>query len=102
MKNKQKQYRDSVSTGQYVTVSLTLDKELIESIEKTVDNVSQYIEDTITPQLPIKAPVPSRREYNKSPIVKRSFTFTPEFVSRMSKYENRSLAVELLLSKKIK
>jgi len=108
MKNyRRKQYRPNrIDGNKFVTVSLTIDEELIDAVEKIVDadtegtnNVSHYIEENVSAQLPFRESLPMRRGYKSSPLARKTFTFSPEFVLKLNKYGNRSLLIELLMSR---
>jgi len=59
--------------------------------------MSQYIEDIVSSRLPYPGEIPKSRPYKSYP-EKKTFTFSPEFVSSIKKYKNMSLLVEAILS----
>lgn len=99
----EKRYRSSVSDINYKTISLTLDKTLIKRIEKEVGktedkNMSKFIEELVFNSKTIKD-VPARRKSKTFPI-KKTFTFTEEFVKTIKESGNMSLFVEKVLKRK--
>lgn len=97
----EKRYRTSVLDKKYKTISLTLDKKLVKKIEvevnKTEDkNMSKFIEESLSVSKIKKMPL--RRKTNSFP-VKKTFTFSEEFVKKIKKSGNMSLFVEEVLQK---
>ena len=89
-------------SGQLVTVSMTLSNAFVESIAAIIkndpeQNMSNYIEENISPHLPYTPRLPSRRKYGSYPI-KKTFTFTKEFVDKLREYRNISILIESILS----
>ena len=97
-----KQYRAS-GDNKYLTVSLKIDKDIIKKLEKAVskepdNNLSRYIEETVKGS-PVKE-MPVRRLYKTFPI-KKTFTFTEDFVKEIKPSGNMSLHIESILSAKL-
>lgn len=97
----EKRYR--TRDGEYKTISLTMDKDIVKKLEEAVSetddkNMSQYIEENVINE-PV-FPMPKRREFSNR-IQKKTFTFTEEFVSLIKASGNMSLFVESVLSKKL-
>jgi len=87
----------------YRTISLTLDLRLISElalrIQKESDqNMSRFIENKVTRLLKSSIKIQKRRSYKSYPI-KKTFTFTDEFVKKIKASGNMSMCVESILVK---
>jgi hypothetical protein len=94
-----KQYRER--TKDFKTVSVTIDKKVIDFIESRVNklenaNMSKFIEDDMTIDLSrlgglsINFEIPVRRKYKTLPIVKKTFTFSSEFDNLLKNFAERN------------
>jgi hypothetical protein len=97
----EKRYR-SRTESDYVTISLTIEKNLLDIIDEKVNstdekNMSKYIEETVS-GCPIEK-MPKRRSFKTFPI-KKTFTFTKDFVKKIKKSGNMSLYIESILLNK--
>lgn len=95
-------YRATGKDIVYKTISLTLDEDLMKALKtevsKTEDrNYSQFIENAVKGAKKIE--VPKRRKFGTFP-VKKTFTFTEDFVKKIKTSGNMSLYIEEVLSKK--
>ena len=93
--NSSKKYRprtkDGASVG-YKTISLTLHEKVIDFLETVnSDNNSEFIEKNVS-KMDIEE-MPKRRELKTFPI-KKTFTFTKNFVKKIKKSGNMSLFIE--------
>lgn len=103
----EKRYRSSVNDVNYKTISLTLDKNLVKRIEKEVGktedkNMSKFIEEIVfvtcyNSETTITVPI--RRKSKTFPI-KKTFTFTENFVKTIKESGNMSLFIEKVLKRK--
>lgn len=98
-----KRYRSN-EDERYKTTSLTLEKKVIDFIEKKVNktedkNMSRFIEENVSGHKIIE--MPKRRKFKSFPI-KKTFTFTEKFVEKIKKSGNISLFIEKILKKKFK
>ena len=99
----EKRYRNKTDDITYKTISLVMSEPIYKKLEKAVNNetdknMSRYIEDNVT----IKNFKTSyeRRDYNKDSLIKKTFTFSEDFVKKIKETGNMSLAVETVLRKK--
>ncbi len=98
----EKRYRTKKDT-KYKTKSLTLEKKVVHfldnEVKKTEDkNMSKFIEENvkITKKIPV---MPKRRKFGTFPI-KKTFTFTEDFVKAIEVSGNATLFIEESLIKK--
>lgn len=97
----EKQYRAS-NDANYVTTSLTLDKEIIDFLELEIaktdeKNMSKFIEDNVFDAN--MCDVPKRRVFKTFPR-KKTFTFTEDFFNKIKLSGNMSLFIEIILIEK--
>lgn len=97
-----KKYRSS--NKKYQTISLTMTEKTFHLLEKKVNktkdkNMSKFIEETVFMAEIID--VPKRRKKIIYPL-KKTFTFSEEFVKKIKKSNNMSLYIEKILNKKLK
>lgn len=96
-----KHYRHSDKSIEYVTTSLTLDTNLVEFIEKEMalreeKNMSKFIEENVNTG--DKFDIEKKRKQKTFP-VKKTFTFTKDFVEKIKPSGNMSLFIESSLIK---
>lgn len=104
-----KRFRARSDNGHsYQTISLCLHQDIISFIENKIadepdNNFSVFIEREITQYVEKKkiivTPIEKKHAYGSGPI-KKTFTFSPDFVFMLDKSGNRSLFVETMLRKK--
>ncbi len=108
--NKRFRQRTSGKDQAFLTISLCLYADVINFIEKKVindpeNNFSSFIEREVSLYIENKkliiTPMEKKHAYGSRP-VKKTFTFSPGFVSLIDKSENRSLFIETILRKKFK
>ena len=102
-----KRYRNIKSKDgevKYITVSLTLDIDLVSFLNKKVmgeddKNMSRFIEEHVNSFMKKSTdPIPLRRPYGTKP-QKKTFTFTREFVTKIDKRGKRSFFIETMLKR---
>ena len=98
-----KRYREAKKEN-YMTISLTIEKDVMRKIEKAVSktsekNWSQYIEVAMTDARVEE--MPKRRKFGTYPD-KKTFTFSEDFVKKIKKSGNMSLFIEDFFAKKFK
>jgi len=102
MKTTIKKYRSSDKN--YKTISLTIDEKVFIKLEKAVQKTKEKNMSMLIEKLVFNADMkimPKRRKKIIYP-VKKTFTFSEEFVSKIKKSNNMSLFIEKILNKKIK
>ena len=104
-KRPQKHYRADSSLG-HETISLTLAGSVISALEKIVEkepdrNMSRYIEEIVSRNLPYNEKIPSRHKYGEYP-QKKTLTFSVDFVSSIRRYGNLSMFIETVLTDKLR
>ena len=102
MKTTIKKYRSSDKN--YKTISLTIDEKVFIKLEKAVQKTKEKNMSMLIERLVFNADMkimPKRRKKIIYP-VKKTFTFSEEFVSKIKKSNNMSLFIEKILNKKIK
>jgi metal-responsive CopG/Arc/MetJ family transcriptional regulator len=99
-----KHYRPDAESG-YSTQTITMSKIVFSAVNEIVEkesdkNMSRFIEETVRKHLPYKnkKEIPKRRAYREYP-VKKTFTFTHDFVSKIKEYGNTSIFIETVLKK---
>jgi len=97
-----KKYRSSGKGIIYKTISLTLNENVMRFIIKETQktehkNMSRFIEEIIFGS--VIEGMPKRRAFKSFP-VKKTFTFTEEFVTIIRRSGNMSLFIESVLNKK--
>lgn len=97
----QKKYRHDGRRYRNVTITIAEDTLLVlnNAIAKGTDkNISSFIENA---GLKFDG-VTGRRSYGKSPVIRKSFTFSTDFIAKLNRAGNRSVALETAIIKKFK
>jgi|WetSurMetagenome_2_1015567.scaffolds.fasta_scaffold670151_1 hypothetical protein len=89
--------------GNYVTTTIKLSRKCLKMVEKACmgQSMSAFIEATVWPWMG-GLPAPPRRAYRKYKLVKKTFTFTEEFIFMIRGCGNVSTYIEQELMERIK